>query len=816
MAKADRIKSHLLVSAIAVTVSLYATAAQADPVKCDLSAYKATPGLAARQDGNSLFVTWSGDSNQEVRLRLAVVGGKPIIEELALRHGGATWSTLARNATPDYEVMTGLRRMSSQQLEPLRGLGVEITQAVVNKYRWDPFWDAPFDLSVPAGGRGGNPPPAAGLPGTDQPGLPRKPEEIQRASAVYQVTGCTVKTDGGRLEINYPGVKLGVFDGSLQYTAYKGTNLILQEVIGSTQEPWVAYKYSAGLKGIAIQGDSRVVWRDTANTWKDYTLGAEPDKDEVALQASNRLVIAEQGKAGSIAAFPPPHKFFWSREVATNMGYDYYRKESDTSYSIGVRQSDHEDLSQGQGNWALYSARPGTSQLMSVYLYPALAPAQETAVRVLAFTHDDHYKPIPGYQVMQHHYHMDLGERLLRSGSLDTKIPDLAAIKSLGINIVSQIDSVMLRGFSATGTATAQPPRASAAGAGETGAAPRRAAGRGPGGPGGPRGPGGPGTPAGTAGPARRRAAEADQVTTTAASVEGARINSSKGFLVLADQEVFGSPLGGHTDLLFSHPVYWDQRTPGQPFEEESAKYGKIYHIGDAVDFMKMVDAEDVMISMPHPRTKGSTGFPDAIKDRDYFNDPRYQGFGLRWGMGLDGSERRTCEYRCLPLLDDMSNWVVDRPEPLKYAISISEVRHQQPGDDIYAGSPVTYVHLKDLPPPTDPKPVIDALMKGDMFITTGEVLVPTFSVKGTGATRTIVADVEWTFPLDMVEVIWGDGKTTGRKIISTTDLPPFGSHHFEIPFDAQGQKWVRFAAWDSAYEGAILEPQRLGPMPAK
>ena len=123
---------------------------------------------------------------------------------------------------------------------------------------------------------------------------------------------------------------------------------------------------------------------------------------------------------------------------------------------------------------------------------------------------------------------------------------------------------------------------------------------------------------------------------------------------------------------------------------------------------------------------------------------------------------------------------------------------------------------MKDLPPASDPSPVIAALMKGDMFISTGEVLVPNFSIKGTGDQRTAVADVEWTYPLDMVEVVWGDGKTTGRKVITTTDLPPFGWHHFEIPFDAKGQKWVRFAAWDSAYEGAILEPQRLEAMPAK
>jgi hypothetical protein len=66
------------------------------------------------------------------------------------------------------------------------------------------------------------------------------------------------------------------------------------------------------------------------------------------------------------------------------------------------------------------------------------------------------------------------------------------------------------------------------------------------------------------------------------------------------------------------------------------------------------------------------------------------------------------------------------------------------------------------------------------------------------------------------VELVWGDGKTTGRQEISATGLAPFGSHHFEIPFDARGKKWLRFAAWDSASEGAILEPQRLGPQPGK
>jgi hypothetical protein len=43
------------------------------------------------------------------------------------------------------------------------------------------------------------------------------------------------------------------------------------------------------------------------------------------------------------------------------------------------------------------------------------------------------------------------------------------------------------------------------------------------------------------------------------------------------------------------------------------------------------------------------------------------------------------------------------------------------------------------------------------------------------------------------------------------------GSKHFEIPFDAAGKKWVRFAAWDTAGNGAMSQPVKLNPaMPSR
>ena len=158
-----------------------------------------------------------------------------------------------------------------------------------------------------------------------------------------------------------------------------------------------------------------------------------------------------------------------------------------------------------------------------------------------------------------------------------------------------------------------------------------------------------------------------------------------------------------------------------------------------------------------------------------------------------------------------MSNWYADLPAPPKYLLAISEVQTQAPGDEIYSSAPISYIKLDTLPAPDDASAVIRTLMRGDYFVSSGEVLIPSYAVGGSGNKRTILADVEWTFPLDFVEVVWGDGQHTDRQIISTSDLPAFGRHHFQIPFDATGKKWVRFAAWDAAGNGALVQPIKLG-----
>jgi hypothetical protein len=765
----------------AVAFVLLAPSVHASSSFCNLDGYKAVPGLNAINSGDSLAVTWNGEKDQELRLEFTIASGTPTIEGISVRHRGGSWKTLATNLTPEFRVISGYRRLDQEAYPALKASMGDVTQKTLDHYKWDAFWDAPLRVPGDEIAHGNSTPPPNGIPNTNQPGLPRKPEEIKQATASYQAASCEVKSNGRRLEISFPGVEMGIFSGRLQYTVYEGTDLIRQEVIAKTDQESVAYKYDAGLDGIQIQPGSRLVWRDTANAWQDYHFASPVNRKVAAVRAANRL-LAVESTAGSIATFPPPHNFFWTREISVNLGYNWFRKDSDSSFSFGVRQAESEEdpAYAGRGpedrrqNFALYNARPGTWQRMPVYFLIDAGDGPGAIQSALAYTRNDHYLPLSGYWVMARHFHTNPVPRLLGMGGLDNVLPDFELARATGINIFGPVGA---GGIAPTGT-TRIGPRQNLGGA-----------------------------------TTRSLFDVPDDVRlkTQALYYEMARLQSRKGFLVMPNEELFTGPIGGHNDVLISHPVYWtNKRGSGQPLVEDVPQYGKVYHIGSPADLMEMTHREDMLLFMPHPDTKGSAGYPRAFKDADYFRDANYRGIGFRWGMGVDRSEQRLSDYRCMPLFDDMNNWVADQPTPPKYMDAITETYEQGPGDDFYANNPVSYIKVDGIPGIDNWKPIIDAMMAGNYFVSSGEVLIPSYSVRGTGNQRTITAEVEWTFPLEFAEVVWGDGEKTDRKIISVTDLPAFGKHHFQIPFEVQGKKWVRFAVWDSAGNGAFVQPIKL------
>ena len=264
--------------------------ATGEGIHCELSGYKTMDGLKAQQRGDVLEVNWQGERKESLRAIFAVVDGQPIVQELAAKKPGGKWIILGQKLTPEFEVTSGVRRLSEQQMAPMRELGIQLTPEVMEKEKWNAFWDAP--LMVP------------GRKGTNVD-LPRKPEEIRKSWAKFSATSCQVKTDGARLEVLFPGLEVGVFSGALQYTVYRGTNLLRQEVIGKTNEPSVAYKYVGGLKGFATGDNTRVVWRDTARGWQQYEFGGPVNQQPVGMVARNRLGIMERngGSLGVYATF---------------------------------------------------------------------------------------------------------------------------------------------------------------------------------------------------------------------------------------------------------------------------------------------------------------------------------------------------------------------------------------------------------------------------------------------------------------------------------------------------------------------------------
>ena len=70
-----------------------------------------------------------------------------MVQELAARKNGGNWIVLGQNLTPEFEITSGVRRLSQQQIAPLTGLKIALTPEVVEREKWNAFWDAP--LMVP-------------------------------------------------------------------------------------------------------------------------------------------------------------------------------------------------------------------------------------------------------------------------------------------------------------------------------------------------------------------------------------------------------------------------------------------------------------------------------------------------------------------------------------------------------------------------------------------------------------------------------------------------------------------------------------------
>ena len=259
----------------------------------------------------SLTVQWTGSDGAELRTRYAVDSGQPVVRDLAVRRSGGTWATLGQDLKPEYRVVSGIRRFSSQQGGPLQGLG-QLTPERAEKEKWYAYRDCaalhraaracsrrpgrasrrragPGDaVAPPAAGRGGTP---AG-PAFDY--TSPKPEDIRRASSSFKTTSCSVKTDGARLEVTFNGLSMGIFHWeSPVHSVSRNQSAFAWTRWRQTNEPSVAYKFDAGLTGFSTAQLSRLAWNDVGGFPQQYQFGGLKNESPVPVRADNRVIVAE-------------------------------------------------------------------------------------------------------------------------------------------------------------------------------------------------------------------------------------------------------------------------------------------------------------------------------------------------------------------------------------------------------------------------------------------------------------------------------------------------------------------------------------------
>jgi hypothetical protein len=455
------------------------------------------------------------------------------------------------------------------------------------------------------------------------------------------------------------------------------------------------------------------------------------------LSVRYRAVAAKTG-GGSVVAFPSPHRYFFARDYTTNLGYTWYTSWRGQQ-GLGIRQLPDDN----SPYYPWMNAPPGSMQEMGMFLLLGAGEPAETLQHALAYTHSDRFPHLNGFVTFAPHWHLAYTEQAMAKG-FDWQPPFKAAMQNLGL------DAAMIMDFHGDGHPSDL-----------TDIRPR----------------------------------ELEEY------YKACRAQSGQKFLLIPAEEA-NVILGGHWALVFPKPVYWYMnRKAEQPFQSADEKYGTLYRVGTPAEVWKMVTQENGYVYQTHPRTKGSTGYPDKIRDTEYFRDARFLGTGWK-AMPSDLSSPRLGE-RAFRILDDMNNWGLH-----KRAIGEVDVFQLDTTHELYAHMNVNYLRLPELPDFDHYGRLLEAMAKGDGFVSTGEIILPRAEITaGAGNSIHVRTEISYTFPLKLAEIVWGDGLKIYRQSIDLQSSHEFGHDTFGWDVAAPHWTWARLAVWDVAGDGAFTNP---------
>ncbi len=564
-----------------------------------------------------------------------------------------------------------------------------------------------------------------------------------------------VKTIGSRTVVSIGKLMADRFAGELELTFYSGSPLFNVAAVMSTESDATAIVYDAGLISRSKKWE-QLSW---VNTGDQLASAAVNYADSARNLAVKYRTISAQSKGGALAIFPPPHQYFYPLDEPFNLKFIWhganYRGLAE-GYGMGIRQ----ELEGDKRFVPWFNAPPGTKQRLNFFCLIGSSGNADLLEAVKKFTNADRYAKLPGFKTMSSHFHNEFIMNVVLAGKPVPDKPEFVDVfKRLGV------DMVHLGEFHYTAH---------------------------------PKGP------------------DSLRLKELKALFEQCARLSDDQFLLMPGEEP-NEFFGGHWLQIFPKPVYWVMsRGKGIPYLEERAGFGKVYHIGDKHDMLRLLEDEQGLAWTAHARTKGSVNTPDIYNHEDFFKSDRFMGAAWK-AMPADLSQPRLGN-RVLDLMDDMNNWAEK-----KTVIAEADLFTITQENEMYAHMNVNYLMLDRLPKFKEGwKPVVDAMQQGKFFSTTGEVLMHELKVGGklSGETLKLNADatadiqlkLSWTFPMNFFEIISGDGKKVYRERVDLTNTRAFETKVFNLKTELKGRKWLRLEAWDCAANGAFSQTFYLTP----
>ena len=577
------------------------------------------------------------------------------------------------------------------------------------------------------------------------------PDGTRRFEGAFRPVSVKARSVGNRIELLFQGLKLGIFEGGIAYTFYPGSRLVHQEAVVSTQEPNTAYLYDTGLRFAAPASGVRPGRREVVSPVTYYDtegkLHTEMTSGPDRRPAYVRYrSIAAKTDAGSLVVFPAPHTYIAPRDYTTNMGYVWFHGWAGRSGRGELGLGIRQPIDDGAG-----------------FYYPWINAPPGTIQRMGVFFLLSDGPPDAALNDVLRFTNRDRFPALPGYKTLTSHWHWGYTIQALdqGENWVPPFTQVLKdMGIDAVITSDFH-------------------------------------------GDGHPRDLTDLRLEELAAYYRMCRKQSDSQFLLMPSEE--GDViLGGHWSVVFPKPVYWfmSKATEG-PLQRPNAKYGSVYHVGSGDDIIEMVRREQGFIYQTHPRTKSSFGYPDKVRNTAFFQDPRFIGAGWK-AMPADLSTIRQ-GVRALNLLDDMNNWGL--PKRLLAETDMFAIDHTS---ELYAHMNANYVRISELPNFDNYGRMLEAVSRGDYFISMGQVLLPEVEIsKASPSAIKATARVQWTFPLAFGEIVWGDGKETFTRTFDLTETRQFGNQTFEFSTEARNWQWARIAVWDVAGNGAFINPVR-------